>query len=172
MQLDITVDGDVHEIILHKIRGDELEVQYGDDGFSVEILELNAGDITFSLDGIKHQAYISFDENGLSWLSWQGGLYHMKRLDMLNMDEDFTNQAQGDGVSNLFSPMPGKVIKVNVKSGDQVKRGTVMLVVEAMKMENNITAEHAAVVEQVAVREGDMVDAGTQLVFLEVLDKE
>ncbi|MBT7092296.1 MAG: biotin/lipoyl-binding protein, partial [Bacteroidetes bacterium] len=71
-----------------------------------------------------------------------------------------------------FSPMPGKVIKVNVKTGDMVKRGTVMLVIEAMKMENNITAEKDAIVEQVVVKEDDMVDASTQLVYLKLIDKE
>ena len=96
----------------------------------------------------------------------------MKRLDMLNMKENFASQVQGDGVSNLFSPMPGKVIKVNVKTGDMVKRGTVMLVIEAMKMENNITAEKDAIVEQVVVKEDDMVDASTQLVYLKLIDKE
>jgi biotin carboxyl carrier protein len=63
--------------------------------------------------------------------------------------------------------MPGKVIKVNVKKGDKVKRGTILLVVEAMKMENNITAVEEALVTDVVVKEGEMVDTDKQLVYLE-----
>ena len=81
----------------------------------------------------------------------------------------------GDGFSethdtsegSLFAPMPGKVIKVNVAEGDKVTRGTVLLIVEAMKMENNIVAAHDAIVEKIAVKEGDMVDTDVQLVILE-----
>ena len=68
---------------------------------------------------------------------------------------------------SLFAPMPGKVIKINVEKGDKVSRGKVLLVVEAMKMENNIIASQDAIVDKVAVNVGDMVDADVQLVVLE-----
>jgi pyruvate carboxylase subunit B len=58
------------------------------------------------------------------------------------------------------------VIKVNVKAGDRVKRGSILVVVEAMKMENNIIAVDDAIVEKVTVKEGDMVDSNVQLVYL------
>ena len=172
MQLEFIVLDNAHSIILRNIHGNELEIQYEDAVFLVKISEVDSNNIIVSIDGVCHHVNISFDENGKAWISLNGSLYIMKRFDMLNMNEDFSSQVQGDGIRNLFSPMPGKVIKVNVKAGDKVKRGTVLLVVEAMKMENNLTAENVAIVEQVVVKEGDMVDAGTQLVFLEVADKE
>lgn len=52
----------------------------------------------------------------------------------------------------MFAPMPGKIIKVNVKAGETVKRGTVLLVVEAMKMENNIVAQTPSLVEEIKVK--------------------
>jgi len=63
--------------------------------------------------------------------------------------------------------MPGKVVKINVKEGDEVKEGTVMMVVEAMKMENNIVAVGKAKVKKVFVAEGQMVDNKMQLLELE-----
>ena len=62
--------------------------------------------------------------------------------------------------------MPGKILKINVKEGEKVKRGTVLLVVEAMKMENNIVAGTDAIVEKLNVSEGEMVDTDKQLVLL------
>ena len=47
-----------------------------------------------------------------------------------------------------------------------------MLVVEAMKMENNIISETVGIVEKIVVKEGDMVDTDTQLVYLKVIEKE
>jgi len=172
MELGFTIFDEKHSLILESKQKDSFEINYKNDVFLAEILEINAHKISFSVDGIKHRADISLDENGTAWISFDGNLFRMKRLDMLNMEEDFTSNSQKNGISNLFSPMPGKVIKVNVKAGDIVKRGTVLLVVEAMKMENNIIAENDALVEQVVVNEGDMVDAKTQLAYLELIDKE
>jgi biotin carboxyl carrier protein len=62
--------------------------------------------------------------------------------------------------------MPGKVIQINVKEGDPVNRGTILIVVEAMKMENNIVAPGKAIVEKINVKVGDMVDNQTQLIHL------
>ena len=63
--------------------------------------------------------------------------------------------------------MPGKVVKINVKEGDEVEEGTVMIVVEAMKMENNIVATAKAKVKKVLVVENEMVDNKKQLIELE-----
>jgi biotin carboxyl carrier protein len=63
--------------------------------------------------------------------------------------------------------MPGKVVKINVKEGDKVNEGTIMMVVEAMKMENNIVASGQAKVKKILVVEGQMVDNKMQLIELE-----
>ena len=63
--------------------------------------------------------------------------------------------------------MPGKVVKINVKEGDTVNEGTIMMVVEAMKMENNIVAPGQAKVKKILVAEGQMVDNKMQLIELE-----
>jgi biotin carboxyl carrier protein len=63
--------------------------------------------------------------------------------------------------------MPGKVVKINVKEGEEVGEGTIMMVVEAMKMENNIMASGKATVKRILVEEGHMVDNKMQLIELE-----
>ena len=67
----------------------------------------------------------------------------------------------------FIAPMPGKVVKVNVKAGDGVKAGQVLLVLEAMKMEQATRSPADGVVKSVPVREGDQVTAGQVLVTLE-----
>jgi len=63
--------------------------------------------------------------------------------------------------------MPGKVIKIGVKVGDQVFQGKTLAIVEAMKMENHINAPSDGVVKSVFIKEGDMVDGGMILMSLE-----
>jgi len=94
----------------------------------------------------------------------------VKRLDLLSGGDGFL-ETHDSSEGSLFAPMPGKVIKINVAKGDKVTRGTVLLIVEAMKMENNIVAAHDAIVEKVAVSEGDMVDTDVQLVILEDIEE-
>ena len=64
------------------------------------------------------------------------------------------------------SPMPGSIIDIAVKPGDSVKEGDVLLVLEAMKMENEITASQAGTVVKIDVQIGDTVDGGETLMVL------
>ena len=64
------------------------------------------------------------------------------------------------------APMPGNILKVNVKVGDAVKSGTVLVVLEAMKMENEIMAPKDGTIAQVLATKGSNVDTGAALVVL------
>jgi biotin carboxyl carrier protein len=64
------------------------------------------------------------------------------------------------------SPMPGNILKINVSAGQKVNEGDVLIVLEAMKMENEITATKAGTVAQVAVTKGQVVETGSPLVVI------
>ena len=64
------------------------------------------------------------------------------------------------------APMPGNILKVNVQNGQAVKAGTVLCVLEAMKMENEIMAPKDGTVTQVLVSKGSTVDTGAPLVVI------
>ena len=64
------------------------------------------------------------------------------------------------------APMPGNILKVNVTAGQAVKAGTVLVVLEAMKMENEIMAPKDGTVSQVLVQKGSTVDTGAPLVVI------
>lgn len=73
---------------------------------------------------------------------------------------------QPDSALNVEAPMPGSIIDIAVKPGDSVKEGEVLLILEAMKMENEITAPRAGTVSEIGVQVGDTVDGGKTLVVL------
>lgn len=70
------------------------------------------------------------------------------------------------GAEVINAPMPGNILKVNVKTGDAVKKGDVLVVLEAMKMENDIQAAHDGTVAAVHVSQGQTVETGEPLVSL------
>ena len=64
------------------------------------------------------------------------------------------------------APMPSNVLKINVAQGQTVKEGDVLLVLEAMKMENDITATKSGTVAQIVVAKGAVVETGSPLVVI------
>jgi len=75
--------------------------------------------------------------------------------------------AHGAGPQRVTSPMPGKIVRVLVKAGDQVTARQGLVVVEAMKMENELRAARDGRVRELSVTEGQSVDAGTVLLVVE-----
>ncbi len=75
--------------------------------------------------------------------------------------------AAAHGNPETRAPMPGKVLQVSATAGDEVKPGDPLLILEAMKMENVLSAEIAGTVRDVHVKPGDMVEPGKLLVLIE-----
>lgn len=71
------------------------------------------------------------------------------------------------GPQSILSPMPGKVVRVLARPGEEVQAGQAVVVVEAMKMENELRASRAGRVKEVRVREGAAVESGQILAILE-----
>jgi biotin carboxyl carrier protein len=70
----------------------------------------------------------------------------------------------GAGSGKVKAPMPGLIVKVIVKPGDQVEKGQVLLNFEAMKMENQLKSPIAGVVKEIKVSQGDKIEKGQHLV--------
>ena len=66
----------------------------------------------------------------------------------------------------ITSPMPGNILKINVAQGQKVNEGDVLIVLEAMKMENEISATKSGTVAQISVTKGAVVETGTPLVVI------
>lgn len=70
------------------------------------------------------------------------------------------------GASTINAPMPGTILKVNVGAGETVKKGQVLCILEAMKMENEIMASADATIQSIGVSQGDSVNTGQVLFVL------
>lgn len=104
--------------------------------------------LTVMVNGVKYQVALQNQFDAL--------------LKQLGMDK-----LAGGKVNMIKAPMPGMVLRIIVKAGDEVKKGDALLVLEAMKMENVIKATGDAVVKKVLATEKTAVDKGAVLVEFE-----
>ena len=74
--------------------------------------------------------------------------------------------AEAKGAGAVKAPMPGILVKYSVKPGDLVKSGQTVLILEAMKMQNNIQSTVEGMVEKLSVNEGDSVIEGQELMVI------
>ncbi|HJO22829.1 MAG: biotin/lipoyl-containing protein [Myxococcota bacterium] len=96
-----------------------------------------------------------------------GRLFHLEAVD--ERTKRLSGQAAQvvTGPQNVEAEMPGKVVEVTAAVGDTVAQGQGLIVIEAMKMENQIVSPIDGVVKQVAVSEGETVEAGSPLFTVE-----
>ena len=78
-----------------------------------------------------------------------------------------TKQPTASKRDGVKSPLPGVILDIKVKAGDTVKKGQTIIILEAMKMENNINANKDGKVAEIKVNKGDSVLEGTDLVIIE-----
>ncbi len=71
------------------------------------------------------------------------------------------------GLTTIKAPLPGLIVEIIVNVGDKVKPGDVLLVIETMKMENNVVAPRTGTVKEILTRKGDTVNEGTPLIVIE-----
>jgi len=71
-----------------------------------------------------------------------------------------------EGSIKITAPMPGTILDIKVKPGDKVQKGTLVIILEAMKMENEILSPHDAVVASVNVTKGQQVNSGDVMLTL------
>lgn len=75
-------------------------------------------------------------------------------------------EVKAGAAKSAVAPMAGKIITILVKEGDDVQRGQALLVLEAMKLENDIVAPQSGKIAKIQVQEGQSVDAGAELVVI------
>lgn len=123
--------------------------------------------LTIDYNGDHHNIFISENKRGHYHITYRGAGYSFKRSDVLG-EKDFYIRNEDIYVSNgaIFSPMPGRIIKINKQNGDKVQKGEILVIVESMKMENNILATANGIIELVMVQEGEMIDGVSPLITI------
>ena len=158
----------VYDVKIEKISPKSLNCNINGQQYEV-VSTQSCGDINkVMINGMTESIFVSETSDNNYCVHLRGLDFICRRNDELNDSRDYSCNDVKNSDMTYYSPMPGKVIKVNVKEGDEVKEGDVLCVVEAMKMENNIKAMTSAKVAKVLVNEGDKVDVKNILIELSI----
>jgi 3-methylcrotonyl-CoA carboxylase alpha subunit len=134
----------------------------------VSLMEQAENMIVFSIGHNHYRTWVSEDAEGKAYISTGNHIFRMWRHDILPESVTaFTSESHGGHGNYVTSPMPGKVIKIHVGEGDQVKKGDVLMIIEAMKMENAVVAPRHSVIGKINVAVNDRVETSTPLVYIE-----
>ena len=166
MDLSIRLDDQEMQIKVHGENKGIYKLGISGKNHSAELKYLEPGIAGLNVDGIMYEFYVSTDGKGNYFVSLNNHEFNITRQDVLIEEDIFGMLDQSGREGEIVSPMPGKVIKIAVASGQQVKQGDLLLIVEAMKMENNIISPKDGIVDMIFVQNGDMVDGSTELLAL------
>jgi len=135
------------------------------DGKTVHVDAVKSGPTVYSMieDGKQFEAMV--DEKGAHDFDvlLGGRIFHLEAIDERTKLLAGSAHAVASGPQAVEAEMPGKVVLISGSVGDSVGEGQGVLVIEAMKMENEIASPIEGVIREVSVSVGDTVDAGTPL---------
>ncbi len=167
MRFHIEVGGRVREVGIEP-HGASVAVTVDGSPVDVEVLPVGGGRFSLRFPGTGRQqdVVVAPGRDGADVEVLVGGLRVPARL--RPEGRSGKRAARGDDApERVVAPMPGKVVRLLVKPGDQVSARQGVIVVEAMKMENELRAGRDGIVRDVLVAEGALVDAGAPLVVIE-----
>ena len=135
------------------------------DGQPVDIdaVEIDPNTLSLLLEGQSYEVRITPSPDGV--LKLQTGLqeFTAEVVDPRAWRGRRHGALEVEGRQQIVAPMPGKVVRILVQAGDKVEAGQGLLVVEAMKMQNEIRSPKGGTIERLHVREGQPVNAGEVL---------
>jgi biotin carboxyl carrier protein len=134
---------------------------YGHD-YEAKVVRREDDEIVISVNGQEYKAYLEPSKRSVM----------VKPTPILERKAPVAGEAtkisghpdEVKSIGCVKAPLPGTVLKVSVKQGDEVKAGDTVLILEAMKMQNQIAATTAGKIEEIMVTEGDSVQEGQELV--------
>ena len=156
-----------------KIRRDDdfYDVTVGDRTYRVEAATARAGTQSLRsllINGAQHEVAVRHQGEGVYWVSTAQGAGAVEVADPLTALATQSRAAKGGRRRQTVKAyMPGRVVTLLAAEGEEVAAGQGVLVLEAMKMENEIRAEHGGTVTKIHVQPGQAVDNGTPLFELE-----
>lgn len=160
------VIGDREQDFDVQINGASLRAEIDGRVYELELREPEPGCYLFFRDTEVHECRVSKTHDGFD-VSLRGGNYMVEIVDPKRLRSGQDADRHHHGLAEITAPMPGKVVRVHTETGATVEKGAGVVVVEAMKMQNEMKSPRAGVVVSINVKPGDTVNAGDVLAVVE-----
>jgi biotin carboxyl carrier protein len=166
MKFVATLDGADHQLEVEELTAHALRVRLGDRQFEVDVHRVGNSSYSILVDNRSFDFEVVRDGEELVVAS-RDGAARVTLVDAARRSRHPGARTQVAGKASLKAMMPGRVINVLVKVGDEVAAQQGLLVVEAMKMENELKAPKAGKVVEIKVKPGQTVEKGELLLVVE-----
>ncbi len=155
MEVTLTIDGVAKTVSIDR-NGDRYRIAIEGRKYDVADVSSAEGTLAFLVDRESYIAHVSEGDGG-TLISIRGRNYRLVEEEM-DVDRPGASAAHGDG--RLEAPMPGNIVAVYAAEGDSVTAGQPIVVLESMKMQNEITSPIDGVVARILCKAGDQVGFG------------
>lgn len=140
------------------------QVRVGEKTYDVDVAHVGGDVRSLLIEGRQFIVSVRSQGNGKYKVSHSDGSKDVELMDPLtHLAREAHGTGRGSGDEQVEAYMPGRVVRILVEEGQQVEAGEGVLVLEAMKMENEILAEHGGTVKKILVEEGQAVEGGDVL---------
>lgn len=165
MELEFNIENKPHKLQL-EFKDGRYKVNLDDHEYAVDSSVISDNCLSLLVDGRAFTVYFA-EANGKQYVSIGGEQFCIEEAQSEVSMASGGDATAVDEAPVAASPMPGKVVKILVEEGDQVERGQGLVIVEAMKMENEIKSPVKGKVEKINFKPGDLVDAAQPIIELE-----
>lgn len=167
MKFEVIVNQATRAVTLDPREDGTVEAQLdGESSVVVDVRRAEHDVWSLIIDGASYECTVQPIKNFLR-VSIRGATWDIQIYDPRRIRQGSTQAGDVDGKQVIISPMPGRVIRLEVAVGDTVEAGQGIVIVEAMKMENELEADRAGTVKEIQVAEGDTVESDQVLVIIE-----
>ena len=166
MKLDIRISGQTRAVELER-NADGWRVSLDGSPVPADATEVAPNIFSVLIEGQSHEIRITRLPDGTLALQTGHNEFSAEVMDPRIWRGRRHGALEAEGRQQVVAPMPGKVIRLLVQAGDQVKAGQGLLVVEAMKMQNEIRSPKSGSVERLLAKEGQSVNAGEVLAWID-----
>ena len=161
--------GDREEELVIKVSEGRVTAEVGGRVYDLEVREPQPDSFLFFLNTDVHECRVTpragsredFD------VSIRGRNYAVTIVDPKRLRSGHNSDRHDHGPAQILAPMPGKVVRVQIEAGAEVEKGAGLVVVEAMKMQNELKSPRSGIVVSLNVKPGDTVNAGDVLAVVE-----
>jgi len=164
MDLEFSHSGKAYSIALEKTGTDDFKAVIGGRELSFGSSQISANSFSVLLDGQSKLVYVA-ESNSSLFVHIDGQTIKLEKA--IGDKNNFAGAGDVFGAKDEVStPMPGKIVKILVAKGDQVKAKQPLVIVESMKMENKIVSPSDGEVKSIHFGDGDLVEPGQPIIRL------
>jgi biotin carboxyl carrier protein len=166
MKFEVQISGKTRTVELQR-DSDRWKISLDGAPIDADAVEISPSVFSILLNGESYEVRLAAANDGKLTLQTRHHEFIAEVVDPRTWRGRRHGAVEAEGRQQIVAPMPGKVVRLLVKAGDKVETGQGLLVVEAMKMQNEVRSPKTGTVERLLAKEGQPVNAGEVLAWID-----